>query len=42
MYEFMQLLAPHLAKRLVDRAANSGTTEDIEALFKDVELPVFR
>lgn len=42
MYEFMQLLAPHLAKRLVDRAANAGSTEDIEALFKDVELPVYR
>lgn len=42
MYEFLQLLAPHLTKRLVDRAANAGTTEDIEALFKDVELPVYR
>jgi LysR family cys regulon transcriptional activator len=42
MYDFMQLFAPHLTKRLVDRAANLTTTEAIEALFRDVELPVYR
>lgn len=42
MYEFLQILAPHLTKRLVDRAGNASTQADVEALFADVTLPVFR
>lgn len=39
MYEFMQLLAPHLNKRLVDRAANAQAQEEVDALFAEIELP---
>lgn len=39
MYDFMQLLAPHLTRRLIDRAAGAPP-EEIDALFADVKLPV--
>jgi len=39
MYEFLQLLAPHLNKRLVDRASNTQSQEDVDALFTEIELP---
>ncbi|HEY6644241.1 HTH-type transcriptional regulator CysB [Povalibacter sp.] len=42
MYDFLQLFAPHLTKRLVDRSGNAATQTDVEALFADVELPVYR
>lgn len=42
MYDFLQLFAPHLTRRLVDRAANAATPSDVEALFSDTELPVYR
>ncbi len=42
MYDFLQLLAPHLTRRLVDRAGNASTPTDVEALFTDIELPVYR
>lgn len=42
MYDFLQLVAPHLTKRLVDRAGNAPAPADIEALFADVELPIYR
>jgi LysR family cys regulon transcriptional activator len=42
MYDFLQLLAPHLTRRLIDRAGNAATQADVEALFADVDLPVFR
>ena len=42
MYEFLQILAPHLTKRLVDRAGNAASQADVEALFADVTLPVFK
>lgn len=42
MYEFLQILAPHLTKRLVDRAGNASSQADVEALFADVTLPVYR
>ncbi len=41
MYDFLQLLAPHLVRRLVDRAG-TGTPADVEALFADIELPIYR
>jgi LysR family transcriptional regulator, cys regulon transcriptional activator len=42
MYDFLQLLAPHLTKRLVDRAGNAATPADVDALFADIDLPVYR
>lgn len=42
MYDFLQLFAPHLTRRLIDRAANAATPTDVDALFTDIELPVYR
>jgi len=39
MYEFAQLLAPHLDRRLVDRAHRAATPQETAELFKDIELP---
>ena len=38
MYDFAQLLAPHLDRRLVDRAHRASAEEVVE-MFKDIELP---
>jgi LysR family cys regulon transcriptional activator len=40
MYEFLQLFAPHLNRRLVDRAMSAETRDQIAELFADVKLPV--
>lgn len=40
MYEFLQRLAPHLTRILVDRASSCATHEEAAALFAHVELPV--
>jgi LysR family cys regulon transcriptional activator len=42
MYDFLQQLAPHLTRRLVDRAGHAATPADVDALFADVELPVYK
>ncbi len=42
MYEFLNLLAPHLNKRLVDRAASASSAEGLEELLKDIELPLYK
>ncbi len=39
MYEFLQLFAPHLNRRLVDRAHAAASAEEVEKLFADVPLP---
>jgi LysR family cys regulon transcriptional activator len=39
MYDFMQLLAPHLDHRLVERAHRMGTAGEVAQLFADVVLP---
>ncbi len=39
MYEFAQLFAPHLDRRLIDRAHRAGTPEEVAAVFADVPLP---
>jgi LysR family cys regulon transcriptional activator len=39
MYDFAQLLAPHLDRRLVDRAHRAATPEETAELFRDIELP---
>lgn len=40
VYEFLRLLAPHLERHLVDRAASCSTQREVDALFSNVELPV--
>lgn len=39
-YDFLQLLAPHLQRRLVDRARGAHSQGDVDALFADVALPL--
>ena len=39
MYDFLSLLAPHLNRKVVDRAAGSATQTEIDALFAKVALP---
>ena len=39
MYDFAQLLAPHLDRRLVDRAHRAANAEEVEQLFTDIKLP---
>jgi LysR family transcriptional regulator, cys regulon transcriptional activator len=39
MYEFIQLLAPHLDRRLVDRAHRMSRAAEVADLFEGVELP---
>jgi LysR family cys regulon transcriptional activator len=39
MFDFAQLLAPHLDRRLVERAHRMGSSEEVAELFKDTELP---
>jgi len=39
MYEFAQLLAPHLDRRLIDRAHRAATAEEVAELFEGMELP---
>jgi LysR family cys regulon transcriptional activator len=40
MYEFAQLLAPHLDRRLIDRAHRAANAEEVTELFAGIELPV--
>ena len=40
MYDFAQLLAPHLDRRLVDRAHRAATSEEVAEMFKDIQLPL--
>jgi LysR family cys regulon transcriptional activator len=39
MYEFAQLLAPHLDRRLIDRAHRAANPEEVREMFADVTLP---
>lgn len=39
MYEFAQLLAPHLDRRLIERAHRAQSAEEVRAMFADVVLP---
>jgi LysR family cys regulon transcriptional activator len=42
MYDFIQRFAPHLTKDAVEEAvAHQSSRSEIEALFKDVELPTY-
>jgi LysR family transcriptional regulator, cys regulon transcriptional activator len=40
MYEFAQLLAPHLDRRRIDRAHRAASNDEAAALFEDIELPL--
>ncbi|MGL9723106.1 HTH-type transcriptional regulator CysB [Sodalis sp. (in: enterobacteria)] len=40
MYDFIHLFAPHLTRDVVDTAVALCFNEDIEAMFKDIKLPV--
>jgi LysR family cys regulon transcriptional activator len=39
MYDLITLIAPHLDRRTVDRAANCRLQSEVDALFADVRLP---
>ena len=39
MYEFVQLLAPHLDRRLVERAHRAASAAEVTQLFADIALP---
>jgi len=40
MYDFIQRFAPHLTRDVVDTAIALRSNEEIEAMFKDIKLPV--
>lgn len=40
MYDFIELLAPHLNRRLVELASDTDDAAAIDALFQDVQLPL--
>ena len=39
MYEFIELFAPHLSREIVDQAVKTHSKEELDALFKGIELP---
>jgi LysR family cys regulon transcriptional activator len=39
MYEFAQLLAPHLERRLIDRAHRAASAAEVQQMFAGIELP---
>ena len=39
MYEFAQLLAPHLERRLIERAHRAGSAAEVQQMFAEIELP---
>ena len=41
MYDFVELFAPHLTADLVDKAYQCQSKNDLEALFADIELPMY-
>jgi LysR family cys regulon transcriptional activator len=40
MYDFLSLLAPHLSRKLVDRASGTRSQAEVDAIFSEVPLPV--
>lgn len=40
MYDFIELFAPHLNRDVVDMAIQAGSTEEVDAIFSDIDLPV--
>ncbi|MFM2476965.1 HTH-type transcriptional regulator CysB [Celerinatantimonas sp. MCCC 1A17872] len=41
MYDFIERFAPHLTRNLVDQAVQTKSQEELDALFADIELPVY-
>ncbi|TRW50036.1 HTH-type transcriptional regulator CysB [Aliidiomarina halalkaliphila] len=41
MYDFIEEFAPHLTRDVVDKAVSLRQHDDIEAMFKDKELPTY-
>ena len=41
MYDFIKMFAPHLSKDLVEQAYLCTSKIELEALFEDIELPVY-
>jgi LysR family cys regulon transcriptional activator len=41
MYEFIELFAPHLTRRVVDEAWQRHTKAELEEMFSDFELPTY-
>ncbi|NKI17470.1 HTH-type transcriptional regulator CysB [Spongiibacter sp. KMU-166] len=41
MYDFVELFAPHLTPDLVDRAYQCHSKAELDALFADIELPMY-
>ncbi len=41
MYEFIENFAPHLTKQVVDKAFATHSRAELDALFADIELPVW-
>jgi LysR family cys regulon transcriptional activator len=39
MYDFIQMLAPHLDRRTIEKAHRMTSPEDVAQMFADVELP---
>lgn len=39
MYDFVQLFAPHLTRRVIDRAARAENPEEVTQLLADISLP---
>ena len=40
MYDFIELFAPHLKRDVVDKAIQTGSKEEVDAIFADIDLPV--
>ena len=40
MYDFMEMFAPHLDKKMIDQAYRCQTKQEIDELFSHVDLPV--
>ena len=42
MYDFLQMLAPHLSPRLVQSAEKSESQEEVEKDFATIKIPFLR
>jgi LysR family cys regulon transcriptional activator len=40
MYEFIELLAPHLPRELVRETEQSGTQDDVDRICADLHIPL--
>jgi LysR family transcriptional regulator, cys regulon transcriptional activator len=41
MFDFMREVAPHLERSLVNKATQADDQDEIDQIFKDVELPLY-